>query len=226
MIRKETIYFFKELNQNNNKPWFEENKLRYIAAQEDFLNFIDELLPEIRKIESIYEKDLKKYASRIYRDIRFSKDKSPYKNNISGLIERAANDKKCPFYIQITQGASLIAGGVWQPDPTLLGKVRQEIDYNGSAFNIIINKKTFIDRFGTLNGDPLFPTMVREKLIRPPKGYTDDNPNIELIKLKQYIVHRHFDDDMVCSKNFIKEVVISYKEALPFFNFFDAVKGE
>ena len=226
MIKKETLIFLEELDKNNNKPWFEENKPRYLAAQEDYLNFIEKLLPEIRKIEPIYEKDLKKYASRIYRDIRFSKDKSPYKNNISGLIERAANDKKCPFYIQITPGGSLIAGGVWQPDPTLLAKVRQEIDYNGSVFNKIINKKSFIDRFGTLNGDPLFPTMARVKLVRPPKGYAEDNPNIELIKLKQYIVHRHFDDDMVCSKNLIKELVVSYKEALPFFNFFDAVKGE
>jgi uncharacterized protein (TIGR02453 family) len=226
MINKEMLHFFTEIEQNNNKPWFETNKQRYLAIQESFLDFVNHLLTEIRKIDTIYEKDLKKYVSRIYRDIRFSKDKSPYKNHISGLIERAPDNKKCPLYIHIQPGNSFIGGGVWQPEPSLLQKVRQEIDYNGSEFNKIINKKSFVKLFGTMNGDPLFDKMTRDKLIRPPKGYTEDNPNIELLKLKQYIIHRQFDDDMVCSKSFIKEVVVSYKEALPFFNFFDAVKGE
>ncbi|MFC4231393.1 DUF2461 domain-containing protein [Parasediminibacterium paludis] len=217
MIQKETLNFFKDLEQNNNKPWFEANKSRYEAAKENYLQFIEALLPHIRKIESIFEKDLKKYASRVYRDIRFSKDKSPYKNNISGLIERAPDNKKCPFYINVQLGETFIGGGVWQPDAELLNKVRQEIDYNGSEFNNIINKKSFIDTFGKLSG---------EALVRPPKGYDADNPNIELLKLKQYIIHKKFEDDVVCSNDFIKEIVICYKEALPFFHFFDAVKAD
>jgi uncharacterized protein (TIGR02453 family) len=226
MIKKETLVFFKELEQNNNKPWFEKNKPRYLAAQEDFLNFIEKLLPEIRKIDTIYEKDLKKYAHRVYRDVRFSKDKSPYKNHISGVIDRAPDNKKCPLYIHIQPGSSFIGGGVYQPSPDLLKKVRQEIDYNGSEFNKIINKKSFISLFGPLDGTPLFDKVTPDKLVRPPKGYAEDNPNIELIKLKQYIVHRHFDDDLVCSKNLIKEIVGSYKQALPFFNFLDTVLEE
>lgn len=226
MIKKETLSFFKELEQNNNKPWFENNKPRYLAVQDDYLNFIGELLPEIRKVETIHEKDLKKYAHRIYRDVRFSKDKSPYKNHISGLIERAPNYKKCPFYIHIQSGSSFIGGGVYQPEPNLLKKVRQEIDYNGSEFNKIINKKSFINLFGPLDGSPLFDKVTLDKLVRPPKGYTEDNPNIELIKLKQYIVHRHFDDDMICSEHLIKEIVVSYKESLPFFNYLDTVLEE
>jgi uncharacterized protein (TIGR02453 family) len=217
MIKQSTLDFFKEIKENNNKPWFEENKFRYEAAKENYLNFIEELLVEIRKIEPIYEKDLKKYASRIYRDIRFSKDKSPYKSCISGLIERAPDYKKCPFYIDIQPGGSFIGGGIWQPEPELLSKVRQEIDYNSSEFNKIINKKSFIDLFGKITG---------ESLVRPPKGYEADNPNIELLKLKQYIVHRNFSDEMVTSQHFIKELTICYEEALPFFHFFDVVKGE
>lgn len=215
MIKQETLKFFKEISANNNKPWFEKNKARYEAVKENYLEFVEELLPHIRKLEPIFEKDLKKYASRIYRDIRFSKDKSPYKNNISGLIERAPDHKKCPLYIHIQPGGSFIGGGVWQPEPDLLSKVRQEIDYNGSEFNKIINKKSFVNLFGKLTG---------ESLVRPPKGYEADNPNIDLIKLKQYIVHRNFSDEMVCSNDFVKEVVATYKEALPFFNFFDVVK--
>lgn len=226
MIKKETLSFFKELGQNNNKPWFEKNKSHYTAAQEDYLSFFEMLLPEIRKIDTIYEKDLKKYAHRIHRDVRFSKDKSPYKDHISGVIDRAPDNKKCPLYIHIQAGSSFIGGGVYQPSPDLLKKVRQEIDYNGSEFNKIINKKSFLNLFGKLDGTPLFAKTTTDKLVRPPKGYTDDNPNIELIKLKQYIIHRHFDDDTVCSKNLIKEIVVSYKEALPFFEFLDTVVGE
>ncbi len=217
MIQKETLQFFTEIVKNNNKPWFEKNRTKYEKAKENFLEFMEELLVPIRKIEPIFEKDLKKYASRIYRDVRFSKDKSPYKNNISGLVERAPDYKKCPLYIHIQPGESFIGGGVWQPEPSLLQKIRQEIDYNSSEFNSIINKKSFVNLFGKLSGD---------SLVRPPKGYEADNPNIELLKLKQYIITKKFDDNMVCSKEFVKEICKCYKEALPFFNFLDVVKGE
>jgi uncharacterized protein (TIGR02453 family) len=217
MIQQSTLDFFKEIKENNNKPWFEQNKPRYEAARANYLSFIEELLVEIRKIEPIYEKDLKKYASRIYRDVRFSKDKSPYKNNISSLIERAPDYKKCPFYLHIQPGESFIGGGIWQPESDLLSRVRQEIDYNGSEFNKILNKKSFVDLFGKLSGDTL---------VRPPKGFEADNPNIVLLKLKQYIVSRNFSDEVVTSKHFITELCTCYEEALPFFYFFDVVKGE
>jgi uncharacterized protein (TIGR02453 family) len=217
MIQQSTLNFFKEIKENNNKPWFEQNKPRYEVAKANYLSFMEELLVEIRKIEPIHEKDLKKYASRIYRDIRFSKDKSPYKNNISSLIERAPDYKKCPFYLHIQPGESFMGGGIWQPEPDLLSKVRQEIDYNGSEFNSILNKKPFVDLFGKLSGDAL---------VRPPKGYDADNPNIELLKLKQYIVSKNFSDEVVTSKHFITELCTCYQVALPFFYFFDVVKGE
>ncbi len=215
-IKKETLNFFKEIEKNNNKPWFEKHKPTYELVIENYLAFIDELLLLIRKIEPIHEKDLKKYAGRIYRDIRFSKNKTPYKNHISGLIERAPDHKKCPLYIHIQPGASFIGGGVWQPEPELLKNVRQEIDYNGSDFNNIINKKSFINFFGTIGG---------ESLVRPPKGYEADNPNIELLKLKQYIVKKEFTDEEVVSPNFANDIAAAYKEALPFFKFMDNVMG-
>ncbi len=217
MIKKSTLDFFKEITENNHKPWFEANRSLYEAAKENYLEFISELLVEIRKIEPILEKDLKKYAGRIYRDVRFSKDKSPYKTNISSLIERAHDYKKCPFYIHIEPEKSFMGGGIWQPEPDLLRKIRQEIDYNSSDFHAIIQKDSFVELFGTLRGDALK---------RPPAGYEADNPNIELLKLKQYIVQRSFDNDMVLSKHFIPELCQCYKEALPFFAFFDVVKME
>ena len=217
MIKQETLNFLREIGKNNHKPWFEANKPRYEAAKENVLGFMHGLLDEIRKIEPIYEKDLRKYVDRIYRDVRFSKDKSPYKTSMSSLIERAPDYKKCPFYIHIQPEGSFIGGGVWQPEPDLLRKVRQEIDYNSSEFNAIINKPSFAKMFGKLSGDALK---------RPPAGYEATHPNIELIKLKQYIVSRNFDNETVCSEHFLGELVATYTEALPFFAFFDVVKME
>ena len=121
-IQKSTLEFSKEISENNHKAWFEVNKGRYEMARENFIAFVQDVLEDIRKIEPIFEKEAKKYADRIYRDIRFLKDKSPYKDYISYLIERAPDNLKCPFYIRIKASGSFMGGGVWQPEPELLKK--------------------------------------------------------------------------------------------------------
>ena len=217
-ITQETFNFFKQIEENNNKPWFEKNRPLYEAAKANFLEFMEVLLPKIRTIDQIVEKDLKKYASRIHRDIRFSKNKSPYKNNISSLIERELDYKKCPFYIHIQPNGSFMGAGVYQPDPALLKRVRQEIDYNSSELHKIIGKPSFKATFGKITGD---------SLVRPPKGYEEDNPNIELLKLKFYIVRKDFSDEEVMSPDFVDNLAEMYREALPFFEFLDnAIVGE
>ena len=217
-ITPETLDFFKQIAENNNKVWFENNRPLYEAAKANFLEFMGVLLPKIRTIDQIVEKDLKKYASRIHRDIRFSKNKSPYKNNISSLIERALDYKKCPFYIHIQPNGSFMGAGVYQPDPALLKRVRQEIDYNSSELHKIIGKPSFKEKFGKITGD---------SLVRPPKGYEEDNPNIELLKLKFYIVRKDFLDEEVISPDFVDNLAEMYREAIPFFEFLDnAIVGE
>ena len=218
IITPETFNFFKQIEENNNKLWFENNRLIYETAKANYLEFMEVLLPKIRNIDKIVEKDLKKYASRIHRDVRFSKNKSPYKNNISSLIERALDYKKCPFYIHIQPNGSFIGGGVYQPEPPLLKRVRQEIDYNSSELHKIIGKKGFKEKFGKITGD---------SLVRPPKGYEEDNPNIELLKLKFYIVRKDFSDEEVMSPDFVDNLAEMYREAIPFFEFLDnAIVGE
>ncbi len=217
MIEKETFRFLLALQKNNNRPWFEKNKSRYERAKENYLSFINELLTEIRKIETIHEKELKKYPSRIYRDLRFTKDKRPYKNSISSVIERAAENKKCGYYFHIQPGNSFIGGGIWQPPGDLLARARQEIDYNSGEFNSIIQKKDFKKIFGQVTG---------ESLKRAPKGYSEDNENIEMLKQKEYLIIHRFEDDVVCSKTFVRNVIECYKTGLPFLNFFDVVKAE
>ena len=217
-ITPETLDFFKQIAENNNKVWFENNRPTYETVKANYLEFMGDLIPKIKQIDQIVDKDLKKYASRIYRDIRFSKNKSPYKNNISSLIERALDFKKCPFYIHIQPNGSFMGAGVYQPDSALLKRVRQEIDYNSSELYKIIGKPSFKETFGKITGD---------SLVRPPKGYEEDNPNIELLKLKFYIVRKDFSDEEVMSPDFADNLAAIYREALPFLEFMDnTIEGE
>ncbi len=217
VISKETFMFLNQLKLNNNRPWFEKNRSHYEKARAEYLVFVTKLVDGIRKIEVIPEKEPAKYVQRIYRDIRFSKDKTPYKSHFSSIIERGPEIRMCPLYIQIQPGRSMMGGGIWDPAAETLKKIRQEIDYNSAVLRKIINAKEFLRYFGQISG---------EKLLRHPKGYEADNPNIEFLKFKQLFVQRIFDDDLVLSKQLIPEILKSYKAALPFFHFFDAAMGE
>jgi len=217
VISKDTFLFLNQIKLNNNKPWFEKNRSLYEKSRAAYQGFIAKLVEGIRKIEVIPEKEPAKYIQRIYRDIRFSKDKTPYKTFFSSIVERGPEDRKCPVYIQIQSGRSMFGGGIWDPAPERLKMIRQEIDYNSAGLKKIINSKEFKKYFGTIAG---------AKLARPPKGYDADNPNIELLKFKQLYVQRIFDDELVLSKNLIPEMLKSYRAALPFFTYFDTVMGE
>ena len=217
IITKDTFQFLNQIKLNNNKPWFEKNRSAYEKARAEYLAFVTKLLQGIRKIEAIPEKEAAKYVQRIYRDIRFSKDKTPYKSHFSSIIERGPENKKCGVYLHIQPGNSRMGAGVWDPSPEILKMIRQEIDYNSAGLKKITNTKDFLKHFGKISG---------AKLSRPPKGYEADNPNIELLKHKQLYVQRSFEDDLVLSGDLIPEILKSYKAMLPFLNFFDVVMGE
>jgi uncharacterized protein (TIGR02453 family) len=217
VISKESFQFLQQLALNNNKPWFVKNRTRYEKARAEWIAVVGKVVEGILKIEAIPEKEPAKYVHRIYRDIRFSKDKTPYKNFFSAIIERGPEDRKCPLYLQFQPGRSMIGGGIWDPLPVTLKKIRQEIDYNAIGLKKIIHSKEFLKYFGKISG---------ERLSRPPKGYEPDNPNIEILKFKQLFVQRILDDELMISKQLIPEIIKSYKAALPFFNFFDVAMGE
>ncbi len=216
IISKDTFIFLNKIKSNNNKPWFEKNRHLYEKARAEYLGFMTGLVEGIRKIELIPEKEPAKYIHRIYRDIRFSKDKTPYKIHFSSIIERGPENRKCPFYIHVQPDNSTIGGGIWDPSPETLKMIRQEIDYNSAGLKKVMNSKEFLKHFGKIHG---------EKLSRPPKGYEESNPNIELLKFKQLYVQRSLDDDLVLSKQLIPEILKLYKAALPFFTFFDVAMG-
>ena len=213
MVQKSTLAFLKAIKTNNNKEWFDKNKDKYLAAKEN----VEDLVGEVIKSVSTFDKGLaglkpKDCVFRIYRDVRFAKDKRPYKTNLGASISVGGKKAEVAgYYLHIEPGESMIAGGRWMPSPEHLRKIRQEIDYNGKKFKKIINDKAFKKLFGELD--------TEYKLSRPPKGYDKDHPDIELLKLNSYIVWHSFKDTEVLSANFVKEIAKVAKAMKPMLDF-------
>lgn len=214
-ISNDTLAFLKQLSQNNNKDWFDQNKKQWESVKENYASFINHLQDEIKKIDDIQIKEPKRYISRINRDIRFSVDKSPYRNNIFSLFERNASFNIPKFYIHVEPGNSHVIAGLWAPDTETLNLVRKEIEYNDEEFTSIINNPDFIKNFSKLSG---------ESLSKPPIGFSKDSKNLEYLKMKQFFVRKEYTDSKVISSEFINEIVNDYKLVLPLFNFLTMIE--
>lgn len=214
MLQATTIKFLKDLNKNNNKPWFDTNRKTYETAKADFLLLVADIISGIGKFdEPIGLLEAKKCAFRINRDVRFSKDKSPYKNNMGSYFARdGKKTNEAGYYLHCEPGKSFIAGGFYVPDAPVLAKIRQEIDYNFDEWKKIIENKTFKKYFpGGVDGV--------EVLSRPPKGYDENNPAIHFLKMKSFIVTRPFTDAELQNKNIEKEMIKSYEAIKPMIDF-------
>lgn len=190
--------FLKSLAKNNNREWFEINKPKYITAKTQFEDFLEAFHKELVKFdESLAGLNPRKLGFRIYRDVRFSKDKRPYKVNMgAGFSEHGKMEQEPGYYIHIEPGKSFIAGGFYMPDSEKLSKIRQEIDYNTNDFLKILNDKKFKKVFPSLDDF--------DKLKTAPKGYPKDHPHLDLLKHKSYIVSHPFTDKEVVDKKFVK----------------------
>src|SRR3990170_3163026 len=206
--------FLRKLSRNNNREWFEKNKPRYIETKEQFELFVENLLHEMVKFdESLAGLNPKKLTFRIYRDVRFSKDKTPYKTHVSAGFSSEGKGIAVPgYYLQIEPGnKSVLAAGLWMPIPENLTKIRQEIDYNGDFLGKITNEKKYKKNFTAFwDGD---------KLKTMPKGYPKDHPHIDWLKLKSFIVEHHFQDSEVTDKKFLKILLDVAKSAKPMNDF-------
>jgi uncharacterized protein (TIGR02453 family) len=215
MIQKSTLDFLKALKKNNNKDWFDKNKEKYLAAKQN----IDEMATELIKSFSSFDKKLtglkvKDCVFRIYRDVRFAKDKTPYKTNMGCAISPGGRKaEEAGFYIHIEPGKSFLAGGRWMPPADHLKKIRQEIDYNGKKFHKILSDKNFKKEFGELDQSEEY------RLSRPPKGYYKNHPDVELLKLNSFIVWHEYNEKEITSKNFLKEITKTAKLMKPFLDF-------
>ena len=216
MIEKSTLNFLKAIKKNNNKEWFDKNKPRYLAAKENIENFIGEILKHIIAFDKRYAGlEAKKCTYRIYRDVRFSKNKTPYKSNLGASINIGGKKvMNAGFYIHIEPGKSLMACGMWMPPADQLKKIRQEIDYNAKEFHKILNNKTFKKNCGEIDKEYTLKTT--------PKGYSKEHPEMEFLKLTSFIAWHEFKDAVVMKKNFAKEVGKVAESMKPFIDFLNA----
>lgn len=219
MLQPNVLKFLKDLNKNNNKPWFDEHRKEYNAAKENFLLLLDDLIPRMATFDpTVAHLKARDCIFRINRDVRFSKDKSPYKTNIAGYFNQ--NGKKglgAGYYLHIEPGKCFLAGGMWMPEPKELAKIRQEIDYSFDEWKRFTGSAVF---------RKTFPEGVKgEALIRPPKGYDENNAAIEFIKLKSFVVTQPFTDAAVLNKDFIKNACSVFKAMKPLVDFLNAAVG-
>jgi uncharacterized protein (TIGR02453 family) len=216
MIQNKTVKFLKDLKKNNNKPWFDANRMRYDEARKDFEIFIQSLIDKHgKKDKSIAELKAKECMFRINRDIRFAKDKTPYKINMSASIGRGGKKSLfASYYFQLEPfGESLICGGLWAPMPPELKKVRQEIDYNFDELKKIISNKKFKTVFKDLyKGEDA-------TLIKVPQGFEKDNPAADYLKLKSFIAIKPLKDIDLTSKDLEKNILEAMEAAQPFVEF-------
>lgn len=191
--------FLKKLARNNNREWFEKNKEHYLEIKQAFEEFVADVHLHLSEFDpSLAGLDPKKFVFRIYRDVRFSKDKRPYKKNLSAGFSAQGRGLGVPgYYLHIEPGnASFVGIGLYGPQGELLSKVRQEIDYNGDKLEKIVADRKFKKHFsGFWEGDSL-KTM--------PKGYAKEHPHASWIKLKSFIVMHSFSDEQVMDKKFLK----------------------
>ena len=217
-LHPQTMKFLQQIKKNNNKPWFDKNKSSYEEIRSAAIEIAGDLIKEVQAFDaSIGSPDPKKSVMRIYRDIRFSKDKTPYKTNIGIGLGHGSDIHSAGYYIHIQPGNSFIGGGMWMPEPKDLQKIRQEIDYNFKDFKAIVEAPAFKKTFGKLDSE--------EKLIRAPKPYSEDNPAIDYLKLKSLTCGTKLGDEDVLSKNFVKKVAQIFKTMQPFIRFLnEAIK--
>jgi uncharacterized protein (TIGR02453 family) len=206
--------FLRSLKKNNNREWFNAHKDAYQTELAAVEIFAESLLQEMGKHDSIETLSGKKSLHRIYRDIRFSNDKTPYKTNWSGGFKRATKYRRGGYYFHIEAGNSFVAGGFWAPNTADLKRVREDIAFDAAPLRKILNSKSFISTFGTLKG---------EQLKTSPQGFDGAHEAIDLLRYKQFLLIRSFSDKEVLSDSFLKEVNQAFKNMRPFLDYMSEV---
>lgn len=207
---KQKIYpFLKSLQKNNNRPWFQAHKDEFEATKAEADVLFHSLDKELQKLDEF--QDLKIY--RIYRDIRFSKDKTPYKNHFSAIYKRKQPENRGSFYVHLEPENSFIAGGFWSPERDDLNRIRKAIAIERDLEEII-SDENFKKAFGELKG---------EKLKNIPRDFEKNHPRAELLKLKQFLILKNFTDEQVLREDFIENVLSDYRLMQPFFRYMTEV---
>lgn len=213
-IQPSSFNFLKKIKENNNREWFNTHKAAFQAEQDLVEVFIEALLGKLNTHDLIETPSGKKAMHRIYRDTRFSNNKTPYKTNWSGGFKRATKQRRGGYYFHIEPGNSFIAGGFWGPEPQDLKRVRDDIAFDPTPLRKILKAKSFTSMFKTLQGEQLKTT---------PKGFEADHEAIDLLRYKQFLLIREFTDKEVLSENFLEEANLTFKAMRPFFDYMSDV---
>ena len=214
MVNSDTFDFFIELKKNNNREWFAANRDRYTEIREDFISFLESVIPYLVEIDpEIKGVDTRKSVFRINRDIRFSNDKSPYKTAIAAALIGGGRKKfseRAGYYLHLEPGNSIIAGGAYLPPSNWIKSIRKEISTNSDEFREIIGSSGFKKYFKELEGD---------KLKGAPRGYDKDDPNVDLLRYKSFLAVNRINDKTVVENSFRDHFIKVSKELKPFNDF-------
>ena len=205
-IDKTSLQYLKDLKKNNNRDWFAEHKLAFTKAQDT----AKEMYSSIRESLELHDEIDKFKLFRIYRDVRFSKDKTPYKPHFAGSFSRSGKHLRGGYYLRIRPGESFLAGGFWEPNKEDLLRIRKEIEMDDEEFRAILKDKDYVKYFGG--------TFEGAELKTAPRGFDKTHPAMDLIKKKAFIATRTFTDEEVLAKDFLTEVDKSFKALRPFFD--------
>jgi len=209
-ISKASLQFLKKLSQNNNREWFTEHKTIFTQQQNEIKQFLQAVRNQLDQTDQIE----KHKVMRIYRDVRFSKDKTPYKARFAGSFIRATLQLRGGYFIHIAPGDSFVGGGFYGPNPADLMRIRKEFEMDATEIRDIIANPQFVKMFGTLRG---------EEVKTAPRGFDKNHSAIDLIKKKQFYVMRSFTDAEIVSPQFINEVILTFTALRPFFDYMSDV---
>ncbi|NER16423.1 DUF2461 domain-containing protein [Spongiivirga citrea] len=209
-IPKSTFTFFKKLEKNNNRDWFNEHKPEFKNIEKDVKLFYNSLMEKLRSHDDI--EGMKMF--RIYRDVRFSKNKAPYKTHFGGSFKRATARLRGGYYLHIQPGESFIATGFWEPSKEDLFRIRKEFETDDEEIRAILDNKKFKSVWGSFVGD---------ELKTAPKGFDKEHPAIDLIRKKQFIFTKQFSDKEVLGDDFVTKVDNAFKAVRPYFDYMSDV---
>ena len=213
-IEKSTLDFLKTLSRNNDREWFQKNKARYTSSLVNVTSWLDELIGEMNKHDRIQTKSGKESLYRIYNDVRFSADKTPYNPRFAGHLKRVKPTLRGGYYFWIKPGESRVGCGFTYPNSEDLLRIRQDIDVNFSEWRKLLQSKKIQTVFGDMQGDHVKTA---------PRGFDKDHPAIEILRYKQFWFERSFTDQEVLAKDFAKRVNETYKAIRPFFDYMTEV---
>ncbi len=210
-FQKSSFKFLNDLALNNNREWFAEHKNEFTTVQ----NTVKEFYAEVQKNLEEHDEIEKHKLFRIYRDVRFSKDKTPYKTHFAGSFSRQGAHLRGGYYLRLKPGESFLGGGFWDPNKEDLLRIRKEIEIDASEFREVINDANFVKHFGG--------KFEGEELKTAPKGFDKTHPDIDLIRKKGFIAVQNFTDEEVLSPNFLERINESYIALRPFFNLMSSI---